>query len=75
MFWNDPPTSLPSGAITLPPIRKADTKRFRRSGFLSISWAISWTRMNVPCEWPMRMNPRPLLYCEMYVFQASRALW
>src|SRR5215213_226528 len=57
-----PPTSLPFFTVTFPPSRIAETSLRRTLGFLSIWFATRRRSTKVPCEWPTRITPRPLLY-------------
>ena len=62
VFLKVPPTSLPFGTVTLPPSRIAEISCLRCDLLFSISVLSSWLSIPVPCEWPMRTTPRPLLY-------------
>ena len=60
-FAKSPPTDLPTGTVTFPPMSSAETRRRRVSGLASIWYLMRAVSINAPCEWPMSTTPRPWL--------------
>ncbi len=61
MWAKVPPTVAPTGTVTFPPNRMADTSFDRSSGLGSTSVRSNRMSMAAPWEWPMKATPRPAL--------------